>query len=223
MGDDYNFQAIFNALPSNSLLVKADGPTYTILVATPGYLAHTGYTRESVVGKGLFEAFPGNNADATDNGISDLKASYEQVIAQKETHVLPMHGYDLKNEDGSFTKHYRRVSNSPVFGEAGEVDYVIHTIEDVACEIKALVQEQKMKDLKKDYSVFMKAPIAVNILNGPELIIEMANQPSLEVWDKGEEVIGESLLKILPELVGQGYKELAGQIMKTGVTHRAYE
>ncbi|HUP13719.1 MAG TPA: ATP-binding protein, partial [Niastella sp.] len=47
--------------------------------------------------------------------------------------------------------------------------------------------------------------------------------PCLEIWGKGTEIIGKSLLEVLPELQWQGYGELVQQIRETGQSHHAYE
>ncbi|HUP12891.1 MAG TPA: PAS domain S-box protein, partial [Niastella sp.] len=217
------YASLFEALPGNSVLVQNDAPRFTILAATPAYLKQTGYTKEDMIGKGVFEAFPVNNTDPNYTGGSDLLLSYMHVLKCKEPHYLPVQRYDLQHEDGSFTEKYWKVSNTPVFSPDGDVAYIIHTAEDITAEVKAKGLEEKMKGMEQAHALFLNAPVAINILKGPELIIELANAPCLEIWGKGTEIIGKSLLEVIPELQSQGYKELVQQIRETGQSHHAYE
>lgn len=221
--DTQSLQAIFDAMPGNAVLVKTDAPTYTILTATPNLLKQTGRTKESIIGRGTFEAFPGNDTDAADTGESALKASYDYVVSQKTTHSLPVQRYDMQAEDGSFSEHYWRASNSPVFGPDGEVTYILHSTEDITHEIRAQKQVEKIKGLEQAYGLFMQAPFAIHIFTGPDLVIDLANPPTLELWGKTEDVTGKRFLDVLPELKGQGYEVMMHDVMQTGKPRFFYE
>ena len=80
------YRSLFEALPGSCILLKNNAPLFTILASTPEYLNQTGTTKEGIVGKGIFEAFPGNPDDPTDTGTNDLRASLEQVLLQKKPH-----------------------------------------------------------------------------------------------------------------------------------------
>lgn len=181
---EQNYIVLFDALPGHHVLIKTDAPRYTILAATPSHLAQTGRTKESVIGRGTFEAFPGSNYDAANTGVGALEASFQQVAATKSSHSLPVQRYDLQAEDGSFAERYWRASNSPVFGPDGEVAYIIHTSEDITHEVTAVRQAERIKGLEQAYSLFMQAPFAIHIFTGPELIVDLANPPTLELWGK---------------------------------------
>lgn len=218
-----DYKAVFEAMPGNSVLVEANSPYYHVLAVTDGYTQIAGRTQEILIGKGFFELFPSNPDEPGTSGQGNVRASFEQVINQKTAHRIPVQRYELIDEDGISIEHFWSFQNKPVFDSSGEVIYIIHTIEDATLQVKAEQREERIKGLEKTYSLFMQAPVAINILKGPELIIELANAPSLEIWGKGAEVIGQSLLKVVPELQGKGYKELVEQIMKSGKPHRAYE
>jgi hypothetical protein len=62
------YTALFNALPGISYLLQNNAPHFTILAVTDRLLDVVGSTREKLVGKGLFEAFPSNPEDKNDTG-----------------------------------------------------------------------------------------------------------------------------------------------------------
>ena len=52
-------------------------PDLVIVDANPAYLATTGRTLEDIVGRPVFEAFPGNPSDSeADGGVSKVQASF---------------------------------------------------------------------------------------------------------------------------------------------------
>ncbi len=71
--------------------------------------------------------------------------------------------------------------------------------------------EQQLRNL------FIQAPMAICILRGPEHVVEMANEPMLEIWGKTvEQVMYKPVLTGLPELEGQGFQELLDGVYQTG-------
>lgn len=67
------------------------------------------------------------------------------------------------------------------------------------------------------------APIAIAVLRGRELVIEIANKKILEVWGKSEQVIGKRLYLALPELAGQQFLHLLDEVYTSGKPHYGIE
>ena len=69
-------------------------------------------------------------------------------------------------------------------------------------------------------SLFLHAPVAIQILKGPDFIYELANKRSLEILGKTEEeIIGRSVLEVMPELKEQRPYKLLQDVYRTGVRH----
>ena len=79
------------------------------------------------------------------------------------------------------------------------------------------------QSIQKAYDLFMQAPMMIGVIRGPEYSIEVANEGLLQLWNKGPEVIGQPLFKVIPELKGQGFKELLDQVLLTGQPYNAVE
>ncbi|SHF14274.1 PAS domain S-box-containing protein [Cnuella takakiae] len=227
------YLALFEALPGNNVLVKADLPKLTMLAATPTFLEQTESTKEAVIGKGVFEAFP-VNTDPNYTGGSELFNSYQHAILKREPHVLPVQRYDLKNEDGSFTEKYWRVSNRPVLSPDGEVAYVINSCEDITAQVKAEKDNQAHQELKGHFkqlqesearfrSLLTAAPIGIAIYKGRDLVVEMANTTIMELWGKGDGVIGKSFAEIMPELENQPFLKILDDVYTSGETFQTME
>ncbi|MDN3548166.1 PAS domain-containing sensor histidine kinase [Mucilaginibacter aquaedulcis] len=66
-------------------------------------------------------------------------------------------------------------------------------------------------------AMVMNTPIAMTILRGHDLIVEVANQPMLEVWRRTlNQVIGRGLVEIFPELEGQPNPGRMRGVMQSG-------
>ncbi len=66
-------------------------------------------------------------------------------------------------------------------------------------------------------AMIFQVPAAVAILRGPNHIVELVNQRSLEVWGRTEEaVLNKPLLDVIPELKTQGIKEILDGVYATG-------
>lgn len=72
--------------------------------------------------------------------------------------------------------------------------------------------------------IFEQAPVGITILRGPNYIVDLANPGICEIWGKRyEDVIGRPVLEALPEVEGQGIRELLDGVFTTGVPFVANE
>lgn len=149
-----HYLSLFEALPGSCILLKTDTPHYTILATTPDYLVQTGIARESLIGKGMFEAFPTNHDDPADTGTNDVRASLDQVRLGKKPHHLPVQRYDVMGEDGVFTERYWKAVNKPLLSPEGEVVYILHIAEDITAQVKDIELRAQMKEVEESEQRF---------------------------------------------------------------------
>ncbi len=121
-------QNLFESLPGLYLVLT---PDLTIVAASNAYLKATMTTREGILGRKLFEVFPDNPADLNANGISNLRASLDQVLLRATSHTMAIQKYDIRRPDGVFEERYWSPINAPVLGMDRQVKYIIHRVEDV--------------------------------------------------------------------------------------------
>jgi PAS domain S-box-containing protein len=67
------------------------------------------------------------------------------------------------------------------------------------------------------HALFMQAPVAIAIIEGPQHRFTFAN-PSYRKLMGDRDVVGKNLLDALPELAGYGFDELLDRVMETGET-----
>ncbi|MEO7599854.1 MAG: PAS domain S-box protein, partial [Opitutus sp.] len=120
--------ALFESLPGLYLVLT---PGLKIVTASEAFLAATMTERNSIIGRGVFEVFPDNPADASANGVANWKSSIERVLRTHKSDTMAIQRYDVRGPDGIFVERYWSPINSPMLGLHREVEFVIHRVEDV--------------------------------------------------------------------------------------------
>lgn len=125
------FQSLFESVPGLYLVLT---PNLTIAGASDAYLHATMTTRESIVGKNLFDVFPDNPDDPAADGVRNLRNSLDRVLQNGTSDTMPIQKYDVRkpeSEGGGFELRYWSPVNSPVFGAEKTIEFIIHRVEDV--------------------------------------------------------------------------------------------
>lgn len=73
--------------------------------------------------------------------------------------------------------------------------------------------EQRLK------SFISKAPVAFGILAGRELMIEVANDVILKIWNKTREVIGQPLAEVISQEKDRTYMDILDNVFTSGTTY----
>ncbi len=126
-----DFRALFESAPGPFLVLTTD---LVIVAVSDAYLAATMTTRETLIGRAMFDAFPDNPEDANATGVRNLRASLERVVRTARADTMPIQKYDIRRpreSGGGFEVRHWAPRNSPVLAADGSVRYVIHHVEDV--------------------------------------------------------------------------------------------
>jgi PAS domain S-box-containing protein len=198
-----DLRAILDAVPGLYLVLLPDDPTYTIVLANHAYSQATLTNPDDIVGRGLFEVFPDNPDDTQASGVRNLRASLRHVLVTKTRHTMATQKYDIRrpeSDGGAFEERYWSPVNSPLLGDDGEVQLILHLVEDVTGLVrlkeieagqgkrtgKQLIQERQQAEEKLLVSearfslAFEQAPIGMVLLTPDGSIVEV-NQAFLEM------------------------------------------
>ncbi|WP_431675982.1 PP2C family protein-serine/threonine phosphatase [Kitasatospora sp. KL5] len=132
---DVDFAAVFRALPGAVALLT---PQLVFAEANEKFLRQAGRSRDQVVGRYLFDAFPRQPHDADDSRMRSLEASLRRVLADGESDVMAVQRYDVETAPGRWEERYWSPVNAPVFAPDGRVVLVIHRVEEVTALIRAV-------------------------------------------------------------------------------------
>lgn len=145
------YAALFAASPAPVLILRPDAPNFTIADVNDAYLAATMRTREDLVGRAMFDAFPDNPDDPAANGVSALRASLERVLVSPRFELMEVQKYDIVRPDGKFEERWWKPANSPVVDDDGNVMAIIHHVGDVTSEHRAVealrASEERLRTL----------------------------------------------------------------------------
>jgi signal transduction histidine kinase len=143
--DDLDFRLLFKSSPDVLLVLLPDPPRYTMVAATEARFRAT-HTDARTLGLGLFELFPDNPDDPGATGTSNLRASLDRVVATKSADTMAVQKYDIRGPDGSFQAKYWSPKNIPVLSKTGDIQYILHRVEDVTELVQASELGEELRD-----------------------------------------------------------------------------
>jgi PAS domain S-box-containing protein len=118
-----------------------------------------------------------------------------------------------------------------VFSEDGKPRYLIGACVDITERRNELREAERARDLAlaeakaeraRLYEVFMQAPAAIAVTEGPDHIFTVTNSLYVELVARSD-LIGKSVRETFPELADQGLFELLDRVSASGETYSAFE
>ncbi|WP_181369462.1 PAS domain-containing protein [Flavobacterium album] len=191
-------------------IIILTGDDHIIEMVNDAYLNLTGQYQEQMTGKPLFEVMP--DADPYFRDIMD------NVRSSGKPYYLNNYKYTLV-VDGIEKDVFLNIIYQPFTNADGEIGGVMVLCHDVT---QNLIAQKRMEESEQRLlSVVESAPFPIGVYAGREMRIVMANRSIMEVWGKGNDIIGKTYAEVLPELEGTGiYGQLDG-VYTTGIPFHA--
>ena len=136
-----DFELVFHMLPGMCLVLD---PTFTIVAQNEEHARLTLTTDRHVVGQNLFAAFPDNPNHSAADGVSDVRASLLKVLKTRRPDAMPLIRYDVQPVRGPFQTRWWQITNSPILGADGYVQWIINRAEDVTELVELREKAMKM-------------------------------------------------------------------------------
>lgn len=125
------------------------------------------------------------------------------------------------NVNGRIDVIFSTFSYSPIYDEEGKRVGVLVAGLDTTEKVKNF---KKLEESENNFrNLINQAPVGMAILKGRDLIFEIANDNYLELIGKKSDIIGNSLIKALPELGYQQFPDLLTKVMLTGISYHGKE
>ncbi|SHL08939.1 PP2C family protein-serine/threonine phosphatase [Actinacidiphila paucisporea] len=130
-GTGLDYAALFAAVPAACVVLDRE---LTIVAANDAYVEVTGRPAADLTGRSFFEAFPPDPSDPTPGGAEAQRESLEAVLVSGQANVLLLQHYAIPRAGraGEFEPRWWNVANQPLIGADGQVDLIIHRVEDVS-------------------------------------------------------------------------------------------
>jgi PAS domain-containing protein len=146
---EIDYAEVYRQLPRPNLLLT---PEYVVADANQAYLKATGRTREQLVGRDVFTAFPDNPADPHATGVRDSSVSLAKVLTTGKPDVRSFQKYDVEvpGRPGAYETRYWNVVNAPVFGPDGQIVFIVHCLEEITERVNNLLDGLKEGDVPEE-------------------------------------------------------------------------
>ncbi|HTE25013.1 PAS domain-containing sensor histidine kinase [Flavitalea sp.] len=82
---------------------------------------------------------------------------------------------------------------------------------------------EQLGEYRQAFRLLMHAPVAICMLRLPDFVIELANPPMLELWDRDASAVGKKITEVFTEVVHQGFDKLLQYVVATGNTFHEHE
>ncbi|WP_207421145.1 ATP-binding protein [Desertivirga brevis] len=185
-------------------IVVLEGVALRISYINDALLQIWGKSRE-VIGKCLLEALPELAEQALPTLLNKVLDT-GVTLTQKEA-------LTLLTKDGVTQEAFFDYTYSPINDNAGMVVGILGIYKDVT---EGVIAKKRFEDVERKFrNVVLQAPVAMAILNGPNFVIETANDKSLEMWQRGSSVLGKPIAEVFPEYVGQGIVNILTTVFTT--------
>ncbi|WP_368670506.1 ATP-binding protein [Myxococcus sp. AM011] len=140
-----------------------------------------------------------------------------------ETVQTPVIWYDVKELRHVEVKEAHRIAIActcfPLASSEGEVSHIALAYKDVTAELAA--REAEQLERRRLYQLLTQAPVAINLLRGPDLRFEFAN-PLLLTLMGGRELVGRTLVEAIPDISPELVSLYRG-VLETGERVVAHE
>lgn len=123
--------------------------------------------------------------------------------------------------NGKIEDVYWTFSYSPVLNDTGIVEGVLVVCNETTKKVQAVqeiaaAQKRLAQSEANLVNVFMQAPSAMAILDGPDHMYRLANEKYMRLIGTDRNVVGLPIREALPEIAGAGFYELLDEVYKTG-------
>ena len=182
------------------------GENHVVEIANEQMVHLWGTTNEEVINKPIFEALPETKNNYLESLLDNVYKKGEKITANEQLVKLPRNG---KIEDTYINFAYEALTE-PDGSISGVVAVAIEVTSQVLSRAKVEESEHKVRALVDN------APFPIAVYVGKEMRIELANESIINIWGKGNDVIGKSFKEVLPELDNQLVFEQINEVLETG-------
>ncbi|WP_247236575.1 PAS domain S-box protein [Telluribacter sp. SYSU D00476] len=199
--------SVFTNSSVSFLVLKANSPFFTIEEVNESFLTTTGCSKDSLLNKSIFDAFPANPEQPDGLWVSNLRAALEEVVTSRTTQKFVNKKYDIPVGDTpEFETRFWNLDIHPVLNSDGQVEYICLMVVDVTDQtrLEKKAQEQIIKNEEKT-NLIMNAALDAIICIDKAGSITYWNPQSEKIFGwKAKEVMG---LNISDVIVPQVYRK----------------
>ena len=195
MSESSIYATVFRSSPVGGYLLSIT-PDITILDVNDSFLRNVSLTREEVVGRRLFDVFPGDPSDP--EGVQAvLRNSIEQTVATGMPQMLVEQRYPipkkLDNGELGYEERFWNASSTPIYDEHGKMVCIYHATVDVTQQVHSQIemrqsqrraveaaQRAEAERFRLD-AVLEATPVGISVADSTGRLL-LVNQECKRIW-----------------------------------------
>lgn len=174
-------------------IIVLDGTDAVVSIVNKACLNLVGCSYDTLIHKPLFEVLPESEPF--------FKSIIDKVRTSGEPYYLNEYPYykvdDAGGSEPAFLNLVYQAHQAPGSTNAGVMVLCSEVSDLVVSQRKLKHSEQQVRAL------VAAAPFPIGVYQGAEMRITMANQAIIDLWDKGNDIVGKTYFEVLPELENQ--------------------
>jgi len=197
-----------------ALIASLRGPTHIVELANEGFRAIFG--GRNLVGKPYREAIPEFESQPFFDRLDRVYHTGETYYGIDEPVILD------RTNSGQLEHTYITYTYQATRDAQGQIDGILVFCYEVTQQV--LARQEREAQQARLREVFEQAPAAIFVLQGPAYVMEVVNPTMAELLGRPPaELLGRPYFEVVPELAGQGYRDLLDEVWRTGVPHFSQE
>ncbi|MGW5351591.1 PP2C family protein-serine/threonine phosphatase [Streptomyces sp. NPDC004031] len=130
-----DYAALFAAVPAACVVLDRD---LTIVALNDAYAEVTSRTAAELTGLNFFDAYPPDPGEPTSHGAEAQRHGLELALRTGRPNMLLLHRFAIPHpgRPGAFDPRWWNVTNRPLVGPEGQVELIIHRIDDVTSFVR---------------------------------------------------------------------------------------
>jgi PAS domain S-box-containing protein len=201
-----NQRYLSNIMHSPQAMCILKGKDFVVEIANDLMLQVWGKKAPDIINKPLFEGLPEAKEQGFEVLLENVFTTGEKFEANERLVLLP--------RNGTIETTYLNFIYEPLREEDGVITGIVASASDVT---KQVLDRTKLEETEQKVRALVEnAPFAIAVYTGEEMRVELANETIINIWGKGNDVIGKTFTEILPELEGQEVFEQIKEVYKSG-------
>lgn len=189
------------------------GPKHIVEVANNRVLEMWAKTYEEVIEKSVLDIFPELVEQGFGKILEDVYKTGKPFLANE----IPL--TFIRN--GKPRKVVMNLLYEPFRNENNEIEGIVAVGTDVTEQVEA---RNRIAEAEFRFrTIIEQTPSPLCIFKGEDMVLEVANDPALAVWQTSRKVIGKKLVEIVPEMQSQIFLELMRDVYHNGVNRFGFE
>lgn len=188
------------------------GASLEIAIANDIMLSYWGKDR-SVIGTRLEDAVPELEGQPFVQILTDIFTTGETYEVTEAPAELAL--------EGVLGVYYFDFTYKPLYDSNGTVYAILNTAVNVTDRVQS---KRRLEASESNFRALTEqSPMAVGLLKGRDMVIEIGNEKIFEVWGKDSSVTGKRLIDALPEIKDQQFIGLLEKVYDTGQPYFGYD